>query len=333
MSWDDRRSHDAQVEDLRDKKVREYLRDARSGLLDELDERSVFRRMRITATVDDHEVPRNVGLLFFANDAAHWFRGAQIEVVQFAADRAGDVQEERTFRGGLIDQLHDCLSYLRNRTTYHLQKQNDGHRARSWVSYPMPALRETLVNAIYHRGYDVDQPEPTKVYIFPDRIEITSYPGPVPGVEAEHLLPNAPVLSAPVRNRRIGEFLKELGLAEARLTGLRKVFQAMQANGSPVPRFEFDEQRTLFQATLPAHPEYAAISALRDAAHLRVLGDHADAFRRIESAWRANQGSAVLASEAIRAYVENGEIEQALEVLTAVKAVGGEVAISPLTTR
>ena len=78
-----------------------------SGLLDDPDERSVFRRMRITTKVNDHEIPRNVGLLFFATDPRQWFRGAQIEVVQFAADRAGNVQEERTFRGGLADQLRE----------------------------------------------------------------------------------------------------------------------------------------------------------------------------------------------------------------------------------
>ena len=166
--------------DLRETKVREYLRDVESGLLDEPDERAVYRRMRLTTRVNDHEAPRNAGLLFFARDPVEWFRGAKIEVVQFAADRAGDVQEERIFRGALVDQLRDCLNYLENLSTYHLQKQPDRSRVRGWVSYPMPALRETLVNAVYHRGYDIDQPEPTKVYLFPSRVQIISYPGPVP---------------------------------------------------------------------------------------------------------------------------------------------------------
>ena len=262
VPWDDRRTLDARVEDIREAKVREYLHDVRSGLLDEPNEKDIYRRMRITMRVNDHEVPRNAGLLFFSRDPAEWFRGARIEIVQFAADRAGDVQEERTFGGGLVDQVRDCLNYLENFSTYHLQKQRERSRVRGWVSYPLPALRETLVNAVYHRGYDVDQPEPTKVYLYPSRVEVISYPGPVPGIEAVHLVPNAEARAAPARNRRIGEFLKELGLAEGRLTGLRKVFQAMEANGSPVPRFEFDEQRTYFQATLPAHP--GVWSAVRD---------------------------------------------------------------------
>ena len=324
VPWDDRRATDALVEDLREAKVREHLRDIRSGLLDQPDERDIYRRMRLVVRVNDHEVPRNVGLLFFSKAPTQWYRGAKIEVVQFAADRAGDVQEERTFQGGLGDQLRDCLNYLENLSTFHLQKQRDRSRVRGWVGFPLAALRETLVNAAYHRGYDVDQPEPTKVYLYPGRIEVVSYPGPVPGIEARHLVPNASVPPSPARNRRIGEFLKELGLAEGRLTGLPKVFQAMAANGSPVPRFDFDEQRTFFQATLPAHPEYGALSALRDAAHLRALGESAEARRRIESAWESNPASAILASEMIRAHAAAGELGRAENVLETFEAQGAQ---------
>ena len=194
-------------------------------------------------------------------------------------------------------------------------------------------LRETLVNAVYHRGYDVDQPEPTKVYLFPGRIEVISYPGPVPGVEPDHLLPNAEVRAAPARNRRIGEFLKELKLAEGRLFGLPKVFQAMAANGSPVPRFEFDAQRTYFQATLPAHPEYGALSALRDAAHLRALGEHAQARHRVAAAWGSNPNSGILAAAMIDTCAASGELDRAEEVLETFKAQGPEHAVAHVENR
>lgn len=327
VPWDDRRAQDARVEDLHEAKVREHLRDIRSGLLDEADTADVYRRMRLTVKVNDHEVPRNIGLLLFSRDPARRFRGARIEVVHFAADRDGDVQEERCFEGALIDQLGDCLNYLENLSASHLQKQRHRSQVRGWISYPSPALREALVNAVYHRGYDVDQPEPTKVYLYPGRIEIFSYPGPVPGIEPGHLLPGAQVPAAPARNRRIGEFLKELGLAEGRLSGLPKVFRAMMDNGSPAPRFDFDERRTWFRATLPVHPEYAALSALRDAAHLRALGQHGEAFRRLESAWASNPASAALAAETVRAYVASGHVECAEDVLKTFEDQGPQSAL------
>ena len=327
MGWDDRRASDARIEDLREAKVREFLRDVRSGLLDEPDGGNVYRRMRLTRKIDDHEVPRNVGLLFFAKEPSEWFRGAKIEVVRFAADRAGNVQEERVFGGGLSDQLRDCLNYLENFSTFHPQKQQHRSQVRGRVGYPLPALRETVVNAVYHRSYDVDQPEPVKIYLYPSHISVISYPGPVAGIEARHLLPGAEVGYAPARNRRIGEFLKELGLAEGRLTGLRKVFQEMEANGSPQPRFEFDEQRTYFQATLPAHPEFAVLSALRDAAHLRALGESKEALLRMEEAWHSNHTSAVLASEVIRVYGENGDLDSAENVLNTFQMAGSDSSV------
>jgi len=57
------------------------------------------------------------------------------------------------------------------------------------------------------------------------------------------------------RNRRIGEFLKELDLAEGRSTGVPKILRAMRANGSPPPSFESDEDRTWFLTRLPAHED------------------------------------------------------------------------------
>ena len=292
VPWDDRAARTARVEDMREGKVREFLHDVRSGLLDEPDEREIYRRMGLVTRINDHELPRNIGLLLFSNDPTEWFRGAKIEVVRFAADRAGDVQEERVFRGSLLDQVRDCLAHLESLSVFHLQKQRSDIRAKTWVAYPMAALREALMNAVYHRSYDLDQPEPAKVYIFPSRIEIINYPGPVPGIQRMHLLPNAKVVrAAPARNRRIGEFLKELGLAEGRLSGLPKIHAEMVANGSPPPSFDFDDGRTYFQATFPAHPQYAAVSAVRDAAHLRTLGNRQDACRRLKTALAENRNS------------------------------------------
>ena len=330
IPWDDRRAHDAQIEDLRESKIRNFLRGIRSELIKEPDNNYLNRSMQLTAKVNSHEVPRNVGLLFFSNDPTEWFRGAKIEVVQFTADRAGNVFRDKTFGGTLANQLRDCLDYLENLLTFHLNKQQHW-QVRSWVNYPLPALRETLVNAVYHRSYDVDQPEPTKVFLYPDRIEVVSYPGPVAGIERKHLLPNADIPTVPARNRRIGEFLKKLRLAEGWHTGLPKVFRSMQTNGSPLPQFDFDEMRTYFRATLPAHPEYVALSALSDAAYLRAVGESEDAFRRIESAWTSNQASEILASEMIRTYAKSAELELAEEVLNIFEAKGVASSVAQVT--
>ena len=129
------------------------------------------------------------------------------------------------------EQVRECLAYLENLSVRLIQKIPGRTQAAHWVSYPSLALREALVNAVYHRSYD-GEPEPTKIYLYPDRMEIISYPGPAPGIEQPHLDGLAPLPPVPARNRRIGEFLKELKLAEARGTGIPKVRRAMQQNGS-----------------------------------------------------------------------------------------------------
>ena len=212
-----------------------------------------------------------------------------------------------------------------------ITKQNHRPEARRWVSYPIPALREALTNAIYHRSYEVDVVEPTKVYLYADRIEITSYPGPVPGIRIEHLEPGGRIPDVPARNRRVGEFLKERGYAERRLTGLQKIRNSMETNGSPPPQFAFNPDRTYFQVTLPAHPEFAAISALEDAAHARAIGNPAAALERIESAWRMNPGSAMLAAELIRLLGQRDEVGRAEEVHAIFSRVPSRTNAAPVT--
>ena len=66
------------------------------------------------------------------------------------------------------------------------------------------------------------------------------------------------------RNRRIGEFLKELELTEGRGTGIPKIQRAMAKNGSPEANFEFDEDHSYFATILPIHPKAAVREAGTD---------------------------------------------------------------------
>lgn len=323
VPFDDRRALHARTEDMREIKVREFLRDVGSGLLDELNTRELYRKLRIAVPVNGHDAPKNIGLLMFTDEPEKWFPGARIEIVQYAADASGNVMEEKVFRGGLHEQLRNALTYVENISSAHIEKQAQSFRVKGWVSYPIQALREALVNAVYHRSYEAS-PEPVKVYLYPDRIEIISYPGPVQGIQYEHLEQKRPMPPVPARNRRIGEFLKELKLAEGRGTGLPKLFKVMSDNGSPEPRFDFDEERTYFRVTLPAHPEYVAIAALRDAAHLQALGNEADAYRRIEEIWKQMPSSPTLTAELIRLLSEKGCVGQAEEVYIKFKELASD---------
>ncbi len=120
-------------------------------------------------------------------------------------------------------------------------------------NYPYAAVEESLCNAAYHKGYDVR--EPIEVRVLPDRIEIVSHPGADRSITEEGLK-NYRVFNRRYRNRRIGEFLKEMHLTEGRNTGFRKILNALEHNGSPKPLFETDPERLSFYTTLFIHPEF-----------------------------------------------------------------------------
>lgn len=86
-----------------------------------------------------------------------------------------------------------------------------------------------------------------------DELVVLSFPGPDRSIKLADLQAGRAV-SRRYRNRRIGEFLKELDLTEGRATGIPKILKVMAANGSPVPVFESDEERASFVIRLPVHP-------------------------------------------------------------------------------
>lgn len=332
VPFDDRRAMTASVLDIRETKVREFLHDIGSGLVDEEDTRTLYRNLRIAEPVNGHDAPRNIGLLFFSQNPEQWFPGARIEVVQFAADSAGNVIEERIFAQRPIhEQLRESLAYLDNLSGRQIQKLPNRIHAAHWTGYPTPALREAVVNAVYHRSYEGTQ-EPIKIYLYSDRLEVISYPGPVPGIEMRHLDGSSPLPPVPARNRRIGELLKELKLAEGRGTGIPKVRRAMQQNGSPPPIFDFDAARSYFRVTLPAHPEYLAILTLQDVANLKAVGDVGGALRRLQDAFNQTPMALGIAVELGRELIARNDIHAAEEVYGKFISVNGIANPAPLIT-
>jgi ATP-dependent DNA helicase RecG len=121
------------------------------------------------------------------------------------------------------------------------------------VNFPFEALEEAIVNAFYHRSYEHENP--IEINVWPDKIEILSFPGPLPPIDNK-MLKHRRIVARNYRNRRIGDFLKELRLTEGRATGFPTIYSAMEKNGSPKPVFETDDEKTYFLTVLPVHPSF-----------------------------------------------------------------------------
>ena len=257
VPFDDRVNHQGELNDLNITLIQQYLREVGSSLYAEsgrMDFAELCRSMNLVSNLPEYVKPKNVGLMFFSLEPEQFFPYAQIDVVQFPDDLGGDQIIEKTFTGPLHQQLREALQYIRNSIlTERIRKRPDVAEADRIFNYPYAAIEEALSNAVYHKGYDIR--EPIEVRVLPDKIEILSHPGADRSISMEGLK-NYRAVSRRYRNRRIGEFLKELHLTEGRNTGFQKIIRALNANGSPMPVFETDSDRTYFLTTIPIHPDF-----------------------------------------------------------------------------
>lgn len=258
IPYDDRMNQRSSVEDLRLPLIKAFLRDIGSVLAEQADTMpfdDLCRRMAITDGPTEHTQPRNVGLMFFHEAPEQFFSQTQIDVVTFPNGPAGSYLTEKTFKGPLSQMLRDALLFVSNSVLAEtVVKYPDRAEADRHFNYPYAAIEEILVNAVYHRSYEVR--EPIEVRVLPECITITSYPGPDRSISLANMEAGN-LVARRYRNRRIGEFLKELRLTEGRGTGIPTVLRAMQENGSPAPSFDTDSDRSYFTVTLPVHPALA----------------------------------------------------------------------------
>ncbi|MCI0494789.1 putative DNA binding domain-containing protein [candidate division KSB1 bacterium] len=257
VPFDDRMNHRTSLLELDLGLMRTFLRQVGSDLYAEsakLDFLHLCRQMNIVDGPDEMAKPKNVGLMFFNEHPERFFPQTQIDVVQFPEGPGANRFVEKTFTGPLNRMLTDALSYIRTTLIEEqVVKHPDRPEAERCFNYPFAAIEEVVTNAIYHRSYEIR--EPVEVRILPDRVSVLSYPGPDRSIRDEDLK-TFRFIARRYRNRRIGEFLKELDMTEGRGTGIPKILRVLQENGSSLPHFETDEERTFFIAEIFIHPAF-----------------------------------------------------------------------------
>jgi ATP-dependent DNA helicase RecG len=175
------------------------------------------RQMNVVGGPSEASMPKNVGLLFFNEHPERFFPATQIDVVWFPEGAGGDRFDEKTFAGSLGRITRDALSFIHaNYLKQTVIKHPDRAEAGRLWNFPYAAIEEAVVNAVYHRSYEIR--EPIEVRITPQELVVLSFPGPDRSIRLEDLKQGKAV-SRRYRNRRIGEFLKELDLTEGRSTG------------------------------------------------------------------------------------------------------------------
>lgn len=252
-------NHGLSIDVINRQLIVDYLKEVGSSMAEESKSMSLAELcsiMKIVHGPDEMLVPKNIGLLFFTDKPSDYFYKARIDVVLFK-NEDDDIFDEKIFEGPLHIQVKNALKFIKDDVVIErVQKIPNEAKANRYYNFPYEAIEETLVNAVYHKSYQSN--EPIEVRIYRDKIIITSFPGPLPPLSKESFDKE----SLPIRqyrNGRVGDFLKEIHLTEARGTGIRKIKRVLKQNGSPVPEFDTDADRVYFSVTLNAHLSFSFV--------------------------------------------------------------------------
>lgn len=253
-SFDDEVNNTASINDIDIRLITRFLDTVGSTIAHgERSKIELLRDMRLIEGPDEAPRPLNIALMMFTEDPEVYFPGARIELV-YKPNPDGESMEEYIIRGPLNDQLKSALAILRRSFIKERIHKPDGQAEATRVfNYPYQALEEILANAIYHRSYQVNSP--IIIEVTPEEIEVYSVPGPDRWISDDDL-DNLRLKSRAYRNIRLGDFLKELRLTEGRNTGIPKIIREMTKNGSPLPIYETDTDRTFLNVRIPIHSDF-----------------------------------------------------------------------------
>ena len=264
IPFDDRPNLIAEVDDLDIGLMRSHLKEIGSDLYEhskKMDLLDIAEDLQLVSGPSERLKPLNVGILMFSEQPEKYFRYARIEVVDIP-DPTGTNMTEKVFTGPIQRQLKDALAYIKNYTLKEVTIKNSCKaEATKIFNYPYTAIEEILSNAVYHRSYQIN--EPITVRITSESIEITSFPGFDRSISDESI-EKYQIRSRIYRNRRIGDFLKELKLIEGRNTGFPNAIQALRSNGSELPKFEMNPERDYLSVIIPIHKYFIPKSKKTD---------------------------------------------------------------------
>ena len=256
IPYDSQVHHLADITDLNFNLIQAYLTAAKSSLSTKLHEipfADVCKRMNIAVAMSNGQLtPRNAGLLLFSSHPQKFFPGFFIELTEF--DALGRYRE-KAFTGPLAFQIDTALTYIRGMVIAKMGKEYPKPSVKvEYFNYPFEAVKEALINAVYHSDYKENSP--IEIKMTPKGMEIISWPGPLPPLDNQRLK-SMELSVRRVRNPLLGHFLKQMRLIHGKVTGLEKIGYLMKNNGNPPPVFETDKKLKYFKVFLPVHPKFA----------------------------------------------------------------------------
>ena len=217
----------------------------------------VLEQMDLLDGPTESRMIKNVAAMMFCRHQEQFFPVTLARMAIFHEGREKNPNNFKAFpiiKGTVPEMIDKVLETLKvNVIQERIIKPKDDARSIRFFNYPYQALEEAVVNAFYHRDYQVY--EPVEITIEPHRISILSFSGPDRSISMQSIKEARSLRSRRYRNRRLG-FLNGLNLSEGWATGIPTIQNELEKNGSPYATIETDEGRTFFLIDIPCHPEF-----------------------------------------------------------------------------
>ncbi|MCD8018086.1 MAG: hypothetical protein LUF92_00415 [Clostridiales bacterium] len=201
---------------------------------------------------------QNVALMMFCEHPEKFFRYTYVQMTAFpeGSIKNPSVSEDYpNITGSVPQMIQATMERFRNlfirEKVIKVPNQMESLRI---MNYPYQAIEEAVVNAFYHRDYMSN--EPVTIEIEPDCINIMNFPGIDRSISNDTIAEGQRFVSRYYRNRRLGEFLKELDLSEGHSSGIPTIQEELERNGSPRAEFFTDEARRAMRIRLPIHSAF-----------------------------------------------------------------------------
>ena len=259
--FDCRANHKATLEDISPVLLEDHLRKTGSRLANQVRERGVekiLEDMQLLEGPPELRYIQNVALMMFCEHPEKFFR---YTFVQMTAFPEGSIENPSVsidypnITGSVPQMIQATMERFQNliiqEKVIKVPHQMEALRIKN---YPYQAIEEAVVNAFYHRDYM--SCEPITIEIEPDCINIMNFPGIDRSVSSKTIAEGERFVSRYYRNRRLGEFLKELELSEGHSSGIPTIQEELQKNGSPRAEFFTDEDRRAMRIRIPIHPAF-----------------------------------------------------------------------------
>ena len=177
----------------------------------------------------------NAAVALFGKDPQQYFPNCILRIGRFK--RADIIIGDHEIGGNLFQQFEEgervIKQYLGVRYDISEEAMRESFQRREVWDYPLPAIREALLNALIHRDY-FNNTVQTQVRIFDDHIRFHN-PGHLPeGVTVEMIVKEHYSYH---RNPKVADIFYRAGLVERYGSGIERIMTAFRDAGMPVPAF------------------------------------------------------------------------------------------------